>query len=336
MILVRQVRQWIPTASFAAIGLIANGCGGSDTASPVVAPPVTPAAELLALEVDPGTLQPTFSSGTTQYTVPLTINTTTVTVTAEPKEAGDTVFIDSEARKTYTVDLSDPGTTKPVTINVERSGATTTTYTVLLQKAAVDGNNSLQSLTLLPGTLVPTFDANSLNYTANVDNNVGSVAVTATLSDSAAAMTVNGEFTPSGQARTVTILGGSQTTSIPIRVAARNGTPKTYTVHVSHVGNTNLSALTVSPGSLSPAFNANTTDYTVNVGSTVTSVTISATKADPNAVLSGGVTAPAGTATGQATIQLNQPGQSTIVSIVVDAPNAFPRSYRITVDRASS
>ncbi|NGZ10240.1 MAG: cadherin-like beta sandwich domain-containing protein [Nitrospira sp. LK70] len=67
-------------------------------------------------------------------------------------------------------------------------------------------------------------------------------------------------------------------------------------------GNNNLSALTVLPGTLVPAFAASTTEYTVNVASDVTSVKVSATKADSNAVLPADVSAGSGTATGQATM----------------------------------
>ena len=51
-------------------------------------------------------------------------------------------------------------------------------------------------------------------------------------------------------------------------------------------GNANLSSLKVSAGSLSPSFSPNTTSYTVNVANSVTTCTMTATKADPNATLS--------------------------------------------------
>ena len=48
-------------------------------------------------------------------------------------------------------------------------------------------------------------------------------------------------------------------------------------------GNNNLQSLTVSPGTFFPAFNASTTSYFVNVGSTVNSVTVTASLQDTNA-----------------------------------------------------
>ena len=48
-------------------------------------------------------------------------------------------------------------------------------------------------------------------------------------------------------------------------------------------GNANLSSLKVSSGTLSPAFSANTTNYSVTVPNNVTSVTISAVTAEKDA-----------------------------------------------------
>ncbi|HWF61852.1 MAG TPA: cadherin-like beta sandwich domain-containing protein [Nitrospira sp.] len=96
-----------------------------------------------------------------------------------------------------------------------------------------------------------------------------------------------------------------------------------------------LSALTVSPGSLVPAFSANTLNYTVNVGSDVTNVTVSATKADSSAVLSEDVTAAAGTATGHAPIQLDRPGSNTRITIAVTAPNGAQKTYTVNMSRAT-
>lgn len=100
-------------------------------------------------------------------------------------------------------------------------------------------------------------------------------------------------------------------------------------------GNNNLSALILSQGTLEPAFAASTTDYKVNVASDVSSVNISATKADSDAVLSEHVTAGAGTATGQTTLPLNRPGTTTLASITVTARNGSAKTYLIAVSRAA-
>jgi hypothetical protein len=125
---------------------------------------------------------------------------------------------------------------------------------------------------------------------------------------------------------------------VSILVTAPNGSQKTYTVTVNRAApasDNNLSALSVTGQTLSPAFTAATLNYTVAVASNVTSVNVSATKSDPNAVMSGSVTAGAGQATGQATVALGGAPSSTPVSILVTAPNGSQKTYTVTVNRAA-
>jgi len=103
----------------------------------------------------------------------------------------------------------------------------------------------------------------------------------------------------------------------------------------AHGARNKLSALIVSSGSLSPAFSANIFNYTVNVASDLTSVNLSATKADPNAMISGDVSAGAGIATGERTIQLGGPGTTTGVTIWVTAPGGRQKTYTVNVSRAT-
>jgi hypothetical protein len=86
---------------------------------------------------------------------------------------------------------------------------------------------------------------------------------------------------------------------------------------------------------LTPAFSASQPNYTVNVATSVGSVAVTARKSDPNAVMSGSVTAGVGQATGQATIPLGGTPSSTIVSIIVTAPNGSRNTYIVTVNRAA-
>jgi hypothetical protein len=204
--------------------------------------------------------------------------------------------------------------------------------------APLSPDAQLSTLTVTPGTLQPAFSGDVADYTVNVLTTVTSVTVTATPQDTNASMKINGQPTPSGQARTITLGGPSSSTPIPIVVTAVSGSQNTYIVTVNRAapgGNNNLQSLTVSPGALAPAFSASQTSYTVAVATTVASVTVSATKSDPNAVMSGSLTAGAGHATGQATIPLGGAPSSTIVSIIVTAPNGSQNTYIVTVNRAA-
>lgn len=326
--MIHAVRQYL-AVPFLVIGLIAAGCG--DTAS------VNPDATLASLTVDPGSLEPAFSGGTTQYNVNLSSSITSVTITAQPAVSGDTVTINGQNTTSSVITLGAAGTTTPVNIVVSGSGANPGGYTVLLIRAGLTGNNSLQSLSVSPGTLAPTFEENFQSYTVDVANNVGSITVTPTLSDTAATMTVNGQATNSGQSRTITLNPAGQDTAIPIVVTAQNSSVKTYSVTVSRgvSSNNNLQSLTISPGTLNQTFNANRTSYVVNVASTVTSVTVTPRLQDATARMTVNGQA---TNSGQArTHQLGAPGPTSPppIFIVVTAQNGTQKTYTVGVNRAA-
>ena len=86
-------------------------------------------------------------------------------------------------------------------------------------------------------------------------------------------------------------------------------------------GDNSLSSLSLSAGSLSPAFQYNVTDYTASVGQDVSSVEVSAKTSNAAAVIE--------SVTGNTDLQ---PGQNTI-SIVVKAENGMTATYKITVTR---
>jgi hypothetical protein len=125
---------------------------------------------------------------------------------------------------------------------------------------------------------------------------------------------------------------------VTIVVTAPSGSQNTYIVIVNRAApasDNNLSALSVTGQTLTPAFSASQQDYTVNVATTVTQVNVSATKSDPNAVMSGSVTAGAGIGTEQATIPLGGPGSSTPITLLVAAQIGPPKTYSVTVNRAA-
>ena len=211
------------------------------------------------------------------------------------------------------------------------------TYSVTVNRLSND--NNLSALTVTPGALVPAFASTTLNYTVNVATAVTDVTVTATKSDPNAVLSGSIADPGTGQATgqaTIPLNGAGTPTSISITVTAPSGTPKTYSIIVNRAApssDNNLSALTVTGGPLVPDFTPGTTVYTVDVPFSVDSVTVSATKSDPNAVMSGDVTAGPGVPTGQVTFPLI-PLFPRTVSITIAAPNGDLRIYSITITRA--
>ncbi|OQW34916.1 MAG: hypothetical protein A4E19_17060 [Nitrospira sp. SG-bin1] len=319
--------QYLVAFMILTMGWSEYGCSDSASVNPVV--------ELANLTVTSGStaasLQPSFNPATTSYTVDLSSNTGSVTVAAQPAVAGDSVTINGEATTSRTIQLGDPGTTTPVNIVVSESGTNSRTYTVLVTKASLTGNNSLRSLSISPGTLDPGFQTNTLNYEVSVGSSVGTVRVTPTLDDSAATMTVNGQPAASGQAQTVPLQGPGLSTIVTVAVTAQNGSQKPYTLVVSRAalgGNNNLQRLTVSPGRLNPSFSSGRTSYTVSVGGRVSSITVTAAPEDRGASMTINEQA-----TDSRSIPLPEGPSNTEIQVIVTAPNGAQKPYFITVNR---
>ena len=188
----------------------------------------------------------------------------------------------------------------------------------------------LSSLTVNPGPFQPAFSSDGTNYTGDVSTSVASVTVAAQPQTAGATVTINGHATTS---RSVTLGAAGSSTVVTIVVTAVSGSQNTYIVTVNRTpleGNNNLQSLTVSPGSLVPAFIASTRRYTVNVDSAVASVLVTAQPQDAGAVVS---------INDQPTTSLSVPlgaaGTNTQIDIDVMAPNGSQRPYTVVVSRAA-
>lgn len=102
-----------------------------------------------------------------------------------------------------------------------------------------------------------------------------------------------------------------------------SGTSKVTPTPDTRSSNNSLASLTISEGTLSPAFDSSVTEYSVNLSSKTTSINVSATPSDTKATVKG---------TGDIAVQ---PGDNTI-SIEVTAENGTKKTYTINayVDEA--
>jgi hypothetical protein len=311
--------------------LSASGC--KDTGSISEGPQV----RLSGLSVSEPGLQPAFSSAITTYTLNVPPTVASVTVTATPEDSSTSIKIDGTATRSLSKPLNFPGSDTLIPITLEQSGSQSS-YVITVHR----DNNILSSLTVSVGTVTPVFSPATLDYTVDVATGVSSLTVTATVQDSNASLMINGQGISSGQPREISPLGPPGTdTLITILVRAPSGAEKTYTVTVKRPlpsSNAALSALTVSAGNLIPGFTAdNTLPYAVNVPASVDSLTVTATKSDPNAGMSasGSVIAPPGVATGSVSSALGL-GTTTLFTITVIAQDGVStRPYTINVFRDS-
>jgi hypothetical protein len=200
---------------------------------------------------------------------------------------------------------------------------------------SIDPGPQLAGLSVSSASLQPPFASETIGYIVDLSSATHDLTVSATKSD--ANDVLSGAITaPAGQATgqtTISPPGPGSTKDISLTVTSPDGRAKIYTMTLRAItlgGDNTLRSLTLSPGTLSPTFPAGTQDYHVNVATAVAEVTVSATKSDANAVISGDVPNE-----GRATITLNGPGTTKVISVLVTAPNGISRAYTITVVRAA-
>jgi len=149
----------------------------------------------------------------------------------------------------------------------------------------LSSNNFLSALSVSGYTISPTFEKNTTSYTLTVPNSASSVTINATKEDASASVTGTGS-----KALNV----GSNTANIV--VTAEDGSQRTYTINIvreaatppppTQSSDATLKSLSVSGYSLSPAFNKNTTNYTITVDPSIKGLDVTALVNDPKATVS--------------------------------------------------
>src|SRR5450830_1265455 len=194
---------------------------------------------------------------------------------------------------------------------------------------------TLAGLSLSAGSLSPSFASATTVYAASVGNAVSSLTVSPTASDSGATVQVNGSTVSSGSASAAISLSVGTNTVTVVVTASDGSTTKTYTVVVTRATATvssdaTLSALTLSVGSLSPAFAATTTSYTATVANSVSSLTVSATLAGTGTLK---VNGSSGAASGSIALSV---GSNTVTVVVTAADGVSTQTYTVTVTRSAA
>jgi trimeric autotransporter adhesin len=326
------------------LGVILSSCNVNNTSeySNAVAIPLSNNANLSALTVSVGSLVPVFASGTLVYGDAVANAVTSITVTptvaqanASVKVNGNTV-VSGAASGAIALAVGANAVTVLVTA---QDGTTTQTYTVnVTRAAALSSNANLISLSVSSGSLVPVFASGTLVYSDAVANAVTSITVTPTVADATATVKVNGNTVVSGSASGAIALAVGAN-AITVLVTAQDGTTtKTYTVNVTRAaalsGNANLSALSVSSGSLVPVFASGTLVYSDAVANAVTSITVTPTVADVTATVKGnGSTVVSGSASGAIALAV---GANAITVLVTAQDGTTTQTYTINVNRAGA
>lgn len=241
-----------------------------------------PAPILTGLSLSQGTLSPTFDSATKSYTAMVPYSVQSISLTATAPE-GMLISISGKV-----LESGVPSSPFDLTVGSNAgsiavfSGDDVTVYSVVVTREAPSAPE-LTGLALSAGTLSPDFDTATSEYTATVPYSVSSISVTATASPGTT-LTLNGNPISSGQPSPPQNLTVGDNTLV---VALYTDSAAAYTVVVTReAGETPvLSGLTLSDGTLAPAFSSDTKNYTATVPYTTTSISVTAT-APPGMIIS--------------------------------------------------
>ena len=136
-------------------------------------------ALLSNLTVTNGSFLPSFSSTVFEYEVTVPVDVTEFNVTATKLEPNSKV---TSGEGHYNISTSE----KQIEVTVVSEDGTKSNTYILNIKRTKSSINTLSDITVSEGTLTPEFNSNITSYTVNVDGNISSIDVSATLTDSRA------------------------------------------------------------------------------------------------------------------------------------------------------
>lgn len=300
-------------------------------------PAVSSDATLSALTISAGTLSPAFASGTTSYTANAANSVSSVDITATVNQADASLTINGSPAVSSTataVDLNvgeniitilvtaqDESTTDTYTITITRAAAADAS----IDPAATDFDKYAESDDYADVT-VTKFDGDYILNGINIDD--------------VDALIKNTDYTIEGDIVTIKkeYLAGLATGPAVLTFDYSGGTDPELTITITDStpvvsSDAALSALTISAGTLTPDFASGTTSYTASVANSVSSVNVTATVNQADALLTiNGSAAASGTAS---TVDLSV-GENTITILVTAQDESTTRTYTLTITRKAA
>lgn len=311
---------------------------------------------LQSLILSTGSLSPTFSTATRNYTVSvpfettsLTANWTTVHPSAVAQVRVNTGAFTTAPGGTHSGNFALALGNTTVTIQVRaQDGATTANHTLKISRAR-SADTALSSLQLGAGAFSPSFSPSTSNYTLAVANAAATTTVTATKPSAGGKIEARvgaGRFAAlnSGVASSALALASGANT-LEVRVTADNGTTSAsyfFSIHrtASSTSLTNLLTLWnkfhLTPA---PAFSSNATDYSLTVANSISAITVLPTLAEKYSSITarvggGNFTA---IAAGKASSALAlSPGPNTVQVRVLSDDKVTTRTYSLAVSRLAA
>ncbi|MCR8630956.1 leucine-rich repeat protein [Paenibacillus radicis (ex Xue et al. 2023)] len=297
-------------------------------------------ADLSDISLSSGSLNETFVPATTSYTQSVANNIVSLKLTPTVVDAAASVTVNGT-----TVTSGQPSAAialnvgvNTITVVVTAADGSTKIYKIQVTRISSNSNALLSSMAVDQGTLTPAFSPANPNYSVELPNAASSIKLFLIKADPRATITVTGavynNVTGNVYSYTATnlIIGSN---SIQMVVSAEDGTINRYHITVNRApavsSNANLSSLTLSSGTLSPAFVSGTTAYTSSVVNGVSSLTVTGNVENNNATMTVNGN-PVTSDQASDMIKLNV--GDNIITIVVTAQNGELKTYTIIINRA--
>ena len=224
--------QHYPATNHMAVSILSTN--GNPVRTYAINVAVLPSTEsrLSDLFLSAGTITPTFSLSQTNYslTIPSSVGGTAVTATPISSQATNTYRINGGAYSTNNFFGLNVGTN---TIDVRctaENGTSNTVYTVTVIRTA-NTDSTLAGINLSAGTLSPSFNPGTNQYSATVGLLVTNITIGAFTTYSNASVKINGgSYALQTNSATVSLAFGNNI--IPITVLSESGVASTYTLTV--------------------------------------------------------------------------------------------------------
>lgn len=244
-------------------------------------------ASMTIADQDGGNVQydPVFAPDTSSYSAEVPYEVEKVAITVTPSYEGANVRINGRnvaaGQASSLIKLTESKTTSiPIEVTAE-NGKTVQKYTVRIKRNPPSSDARLKSLTTT-GTenWQPIFLPDTLNYSAEIVAGQPGVTITATPNHPYATVKIDGKRVENAKpSELIEMMKLKQ--KVEIEVTAQDGkTKRTYTIvftdrnKIELTDNANLASLKVTPGEMSPKFQASVTSYDVAVKEDVGSVQI--------------------------------------------------------------
>lgn len=184
----------------------------------------------LSIGTSGATISPSISTSYTTYNVVVPYATSQVYLTAVANYGGSKVSIEgvNSDNSVYSKYISGLSTSnKTIYIVVTAESGSTRTYTINIRQKS--GTNTLSALSLNSGNISYSFNSSTISYKIPVANNLTSIVMKPTLSDTTASVKINGTTVANNGSYTLNLSSSASTTATVVVTAEDTRYTKTYT-----------------------------------------------------------------------------------------------------------